>query len=204
VQRISRAAPGPTPDEAKAREEAEAQAKFDAIPPDAPLSAYLPYAGPFANENRRVLALERITTRPGWVNELGALMLDADPRQAEPALRFIGQLPAPSAELFPAVSAAGRDLSARIRKFNTTPPVDDPHMEGAADVAIRFSGWMEAVRTLRAKAGGDFMGELGEILELSRVRTDSQVMRSDVRRVASYYLKTWAGVEPLPDDPPPK
>ena len=29
-------------------------------------------------------------------------------------------------------------------------------------------------------------------------------MQQDVRRVASYYLKTWVGVEPLPGDPPPR
>jgi len=29
-------------------------------------------------------------------------------------------------------------------------------------------------------------------------------MQQDIRRVSSFYLKEWAGVEPLPGDPPPK
>lgn len=31
---------------------------------------------------------------------------------------------------------------------------------------------------------------------------DCTEMRMSVRRVASYHLKRWAGVEPRPDDPP--
>jgi hypothetical protein len=63
---------------------------------------------------------------------------------------------------------------------------------------------MSAVRTLRAGAGGDFVPELQEILTLSRVREDSHCLQADVRRVASYYLKEWAGVEPLAGDPKPR
>jgi len=45
---------------------------------------------------------------------------------------------------------------------------------------------------------------LRTILELSRVRTDSIVMRGDVLRVAGYYMQEWAGLLPLPDDPHPR
>lgn len=71
-------------------------------------------------------------------------------------------------------------------------------------MSVRFSAWMEAVRALREKAGGDFTPELRPILELSRVRPDSHAMRGDVCRVASYYMKQWANLEPLPGDPPPR
>lgn len=200
VQRILPPPPAPTAAEVK---EAEARAKFDALAPDAPLHVWIPYTQPGLNEQRAAAAMQRITARPGLVGELGALMLDADPRRAALAFDLVPRLPQPSAELIPGVSAGGRDIIARMRKFNSTPPENDPSGEGAADVSIRFSAWKEAVRALRTKAGGDFTGDLREITELSRVRTDSQEMRMNVRRVASYYLKKWAGVEPLPDDPPP-
>ena len=63
---------------------------------------------------------------------------------------------------------------------------------------------MVATRSLREKCGGDFVPELRTILELSRVRPDSIVLRGDVCRVASFYLREWAGVAPLPTDPPPR
>ena len=148
--------------------------------------------------------MERITGKEGYVAELGNLMLGEDVRQAEAALRFIGEHPSPDAALVPVVTAAGRDLVIRCKKVNASTVEDDPGYEGAADLSIRFTSWMVAVRALRGRNLGDFLPELGEILELSRVRTDSRVMQQDVRRVASYYLKTWAGVEPLPGDPPPQ
>ena len=88
--------------------------------------------------------------------------------------------------------------------MNATTTQQDPSCLGAADVAVRFSAWMVAVRTLREKSGGDFTPELRTILELSRVRNDSIVMRGDVLRVASYYMQQWAGLTPLPTDPNPR
>ena len=73
-----------------------------------------------------------------------------------------------------------------------------------AAMAGTFSSWMVAIRALREKAKADFVPELREILELSRVRTDSYVMQQDIRRVSSFYMKEWAGVEPQLGDPPPK
>ena len=87
--------------------------------------------------------------------------------------------------------------------MNDTPVDQDPSYQGAADVQVRFSAWRVAVQSLRQKRGADFIPELRRILELSRVRTDSRVLQ-DVRRVASYYAKTWGGIEPAPGDPPPR
>jgi hypothetical protein len=195
--------PAAQPSEADIRE-AEAQAQFDAIPADAPLGVWLPYTKPGLNERRAAAAIQRITDRPGLVRELTPLMLDPDPQQAALALGLVSRLPQPSADLIPGVDAAARDIIARMKEFNAAPPGDDPSYEGAADVGVRFSGWKEAVGALREKAGADFIPELQEMLELSRVRTDSRVMEQSVRRVASYYLQAWAGVAPHPDDPPPR
>lgn len=202
--RVQRIPPPPTRAERQAQEAAEEQARFEAIPPDAPITTWIPYTHLGLDEKRCTVALQRIAGKPGLVAEMNALMLDSDARQASLAMGLIGRLPQPSAELIPGVTAAGRDIVARLARFNVTTPEQDPSFEGAADVSIRFGGWMEAVRTLRKQCAGDFTAELRQILELSRVRNDSSVMRGDVRRVASYYLKEWAGVPPLPDDPPPR
>ena len=74
-----------------------------------------------------------------------------------------------------------------------------PPASARRNVLVRFSSWMTAVRSLRERAGSDFIPELGETLELSRVRPDSIAMR-DVCRVASFYLDEWTGIEPLPGD----
>jgi hypothetical protein len=204
VQRIPPPPPPETEEEYQARQDAAEQAVFDAIAPDASISAWLPYTMSWQKEPLRVAAIQRITGRADFAGELGALMLDADMRQAEAALRFVGELPAPDHSLIPPVTAAGQDVIERMKKVNATPEEQDPSYEGAADVMIRFSAWMTAVRALREKAGGDFIPQLQEMLELSRVRTDSRAMQGEVRRVASYYLQAWAGVAPLPGDPPPK
>lgn len=202
VRRIPPPPPPPTPEEAAAQKEREEQAVFESIPDDAPITALLPYTPSWQNAARREEAIARITGRQDFTGELGRLMLSGDNREAEAALRFVGEMPAPAPALVPAVRAAGRDVIGRMERFNASTVEDDPSFEGAADVSIRFNSWMVATRALREEA--DFVPELSEILQLSRVRTDSHVMQQDVRRVSSYYMQEWAGVEPLPGDPPPR
>ncbi|MBE2179794.1 MAG: hypothetical protein IAE97_04925 [Chthoniobacterales bacterium] len=204
VRRIPPPAPPPTAEEVEAQKDREEQAAFDAIAPDAPLAELLPYTPAWQDAGRREAAIVRITSHPNHAKELGKLMLSPDMRAAESALRFVGDLPSPDPALVPEVRAAGRDVIKRMEKFNAATVEEDPSYEGAADISIRFGSWMSAIRALKDKAGADFTPELAEILELSRVRTDSYVMQEDVRRVASYYMKSWAGVEPLPGDPPPR
>lgn len=204
VKRIPPPPPPPTAEEAEAQKDSEEQAAFDAIAPDAPLAELLPYTPSWQNEARREAAIARIAGRPDHVEELGKLMLAGDMREAESAMRFVGELPAPDPALVPEVRAAGRDVIERMKRFNASAVEEDPSYEGAADISIRFSAWMTAARALKDKAGADFIPELNEVLNLSRIRTDSYVMQQDVRRISSHYMKTWAGVEPLPGDPPPR
>lgn len=204
IQRIPPPPPPPTAEEYEAQKEEAEQAKFDAIPADAPIPVWLEYTPEWMNEKRRMVAVSRILERPQFTQELGALMLDEDPRKAEAALRFVGSIATPSEGIREIVAAAGRDVIRRIKKFNAATEQQDPSYEGAADASIRFGSWMVAVRALREKTKADFVPELREILELSRVRTDSFVMQQDIRRVSSFYMKEWAGVEPMPGDPPPK
>jgi hypothetical protein len=204
VQKIPEPPLPPTQAEVDSARAAEETAAFEAIAADAPLSHWFPYARYGANEERRAMAIARMTAKPTFLAEMQQLMVHEDPRMAEEALRLVEHLPTVPPELVDSVTAAGRDIIERIRKVNVTTPDQDPGYEAAADVSIRFSAWMVAVRSLREKAGGDFIPELKTILEMSRVRPDSIVMRGTVCRVASYYLKEWAGVEPLPGDPPPR
>jgi len=166
------------------------------------MADWLPYLGGGEGEELRKLAIERITTRSGFRDELGEMLVSEETERASIGLRLIDQIEA-DAGLVADVTAAGLDLVERIKVFNATKPEEDPSCLGAADVLVRFSSWMTAVRSLRERAGSDFIPELGETLELSRVRPDSIAMR-DVCRVASFYLHEWTGIEPLPGDPAPR
>lgn len=194
--------PPKTQAEYQAEEAARKEAEFLAIPADAPVQSWFPYLTHEQPQTAR--ARKIIAGRTNLATELGKLALGEDARQANAALRCMSELPNPDADYVAAVETAGRDIAERIRKFNGTPVEADPSYEGAADVSIRFNGWMEAARQLRDKCNGDFTAELKPILELSRIRTDSYVMRTDVCRVASYYLHQWAGIAPLPTDPKPR
>jgi hypothetical protein len=204
VQAIEPPPPGPTHEEIVAKEAAEEQATFDAIPKDAPIATWLPYTRYGAREDRLRIAVERIVARPDYVAELGELMVSPEQEVASDALRLVLHVPQPPAELVSVVADAGRQIVALIRKGNEITPAQDESYLWAADVSVRFSAWMEAVRTLREKSGGDFTPILGEILVLSRVREDSHCMAVDVRRVASYYMQQWAGLQPLAGDPKPR
>lgn len=202
VQKIPLPPPQKTQAEYQAEEAARKEAEFLAIPADAPVQSWFSYLT--HEQTQTVRARKLIAARPNLAAELSQVALGDDARQANAALRFISELPHPNVEFVAAVETAGRDIAERIRKFNGTPVEADPSYEGAADVSIRFNGWMEAARQLRTKCNGDFTAELKPILELSRLRTDSYVMRMDVCRVASYYLQQWAGIAPLPTDPKPR
>jgi hypothetical protein len=82
---------------------------------------------------------------------------------------------------------------------------DDPARNAvAANLSPKFSAWMEAVRALQGRDGASFVPQLQEIATDSRKQPISHVIAIDVLRVASYYLHTWAGIAPLPEDPPPR
>lgn len=106
-------------------------------------------------------------------------------------------------ELLRSVADYGNGLVARLREIVATPVEQDPGNHLAADFSLRFSAGRAAAHHLRA-AGGDFAPQLQAILELSRLREDSLVLTSDVRRVASDWLLQWNGTPAQPDDPPPR
>lgn len=202
LQKVPLPPPPKTREEYEAEQAAEKEAEFATIPTDAPVQSWFPYLTHEQPQTER--ARQIIANRTNLAPELGKLALGEDAQLANAALRCMSELPNPTAEFVTSVETTGRDIAERIRKVNATTAEQDPSYEGAADISIRFNGWMEAARQLRDKCNGDFTTELKPILELSRVRTDSYVMQVDVCRVASYYLHQWAGIAPLPTDPKPR
>ena len=154
---------------------------FEAIPANAPIAVWLPYTRYGAPEDKLSVAVQNITDREDYVGELAPLMIAEDQRMACDALYVVEHIPQPLTDLNAPVEAAGRDIIARLRKVNALTVEEDPSYLAAADVSLRFGAWMVAMRTLRKKTDGDFTAELRVILELSRVRDDSYVIRNDVR-----------------------
>ena len=179
------------------------EAKLDAMQTDTPLEVHFEFTADNAPEGIKSLALERMAARPRFAAEMKALMVGTDAEEAQRVLRLIELVPHPTPELIAAVEFVGQDLAARMRTMNNTPAKADPDFLLANDVAIRFYGWINAVAKLRAKDGGNFIPELRAIVELSRVRSDLEVIRRDVRRVAVSVLSDWAGVPPQAGDPKP-
>lgn len=194
--------PPPPPRDYDAEQAAAKEAEFAAIPPDAPLSRWLAYTGYPQPQTER--ALQAIAKRPNLVREIEELSLSEDNELACQAIRCVGKLPPPLEQFNAPMQRVGQEIAERIRKVNAVSAEQDPSYEGAANVSQRFTAWHQTICVLREKSGGDFTPELRTILELSRIRKDSQSMQMDICRVASFYLHEWAGDAPLPSDPKPR
>lgn len=212
--KVQLAPPPPTEAEQEAATEKEAarlaaedqadQARFDALGPKSPIQDWFPYTKDATPAERMNIAVGNITARPNYVAELAALMIDTDDDVATNALYLVAHLPQPQPALVASVAAAGRDVAARIRRGSDSKSEQDPYGEAVASAAARFKAWTDPAVALRKHSGGDFTAELRPILELSRVRTESRVMRLEVRRSASYQMLEWAKVEPLPGELDPR
>ncbi len=194
--------PPQSPVEYDAEQAALKEAKFVSLPMNSPIETWFPYLEYPQPQTQR--ALVKIVARKNLAEELGVLVIGEDPEKAAAALNVIAMHPRPGQELIPVVKAAGHEIAARITVFNNTPVESDPGFQLAVDPCVRFHRWIGAAASLLEKEHADFTPELKEILELSRARPESHAMRSDINRVASYYLQKWAGIEPLPTDPKPR
>lgn len=204
---VNHPAPATSVVDYEAAKAAKLQAEFDAVLPDAPIPAWFPYTGDGGNPHHRAAALRNIQSNPGHIAELASLMTAEDRQTVVEALKIVQLLPKPVApELKAGVAVCGRRIAQLIRQVNDAPAAEDPSFERAADVSVFFNAWIATARLLRepehAGSAQDFVPELLEILTLSRVRPEIHVMRQDVLRVASHYAEKWAGIAPLPGDPP--
>jgi hypothetical protein len=194
--------PPPPPKNYEAEAAEKKEAEFVALPPDAPLSAWLPCTTYEQPQTKR--ALQAISQRPNLVREMEDLAVGEDAQSGSTALWCIAKLPMPLDQFKAPMQRVGQHIAEQIRKVNGITAGQDPSYLAAGDVSMRFSAWHNLICVLREKCGGDFTPELKNILELSRVRKDSRSMQLDVCRVASYYMQQWAGLAPLPTDPPPR
>lgn len=212
--RVTRIPPGQLPaDEREQKQASSDKSKIDKVPidktridslkPDAPIADWFAHTRLGAPDANREVAIRNIIARPNYVEELSALMLENDHQKASEALYLVNKLPVMPPELTPGVAAAGRDIAARLDKLNEAKLDANATAIAAADITIRFSAWMDAVRALRySSVRADMVPELLAILERSRVRTDIPSIQEDVRRVASKFAKDWARVPPAAGDPP--
>lgn len=195
---------GPSQAELDAKKAADEQAEFAALAPGAPIREWFRYTAYGTAPDRLAIAIKNITSRENFVAELSALIRSDNVEEAKSALYLFEKLPVVPAELVPPVAEYGRKIATAIEAFNASTPEQDPHYQAAADISLQFSPWIDAARAIRKQGCGDLAPELGRILELSRLRADSECMRRDVLRVASYYMHEWTGLVPLPTDPKPR
>lgn len=198
-----RLAPAQAEQEAQVARESEARA-FAALTPTDPVAAWLPYTAYDVRLKWKATALNTLSAHPRLLDELRPIVFGSDLDAATGALRLFLELPRPTAEWNAFFSDVARDIIDRLRTAVAASVEADPSYEAAADASARFSAWRAVVSRLRTEAAGDFVPELAEMLELARQRPDSIALRQDVVRVASYYLKEWAGVAPLATDPLPR
>jgi hypothetical protein len=200
----------PIPPKVLTREEEEAQrlaqirAAYQALTPEAPLAAWLDFTHYRNPEDVQKAAGAAMLTRPAFAQEMAVAMRSEDPALANLALWSFQYLPSVPPALAPEVGAVGEEIAASLRSFLQLPG-DDPTRDAvAAGISRRFSDWMVATRALQAQGDLTCIPVLQEIVSLARQGADHSTIRVDVVRVASFYLHKWAGIAPLPGDPPPR
>jgi hypothetical protein len=110
----------------------------------------------------------------------------------------------PPAELSASIAEVGKRIAQSLRDLENETPDTDEYNAHVSDISTRFSAWMVATRALQEPKLADFTPQLQEILEPARRLDKAYAIRMDVVRVASFYLNKWAGIAPLPGDPPPR
>lgn len=192
-----------SPEQRDAALEAVEEAKLAALTPDTPLAQWLVFTRYGTAQHRIDTAAAAIRARPRFVEEMSYEMLQGSHEASRDALRAVEHIQPPPYELARAIAQVGDDIAASIKSLPTNAPADD-QPDAHADISTRFSAWMAATLALQGRGGVDFVPQLQAIIEPARTHDQSYVLQIDVVRVASFYLKEWAGIEPLPTDPPPR
>jgi hypothetical protein len=197
-------APVLTREQQEAEDDAQKEAAMRALAPDAPLAQWLVWTRYGTPQPRIDAAIAAIRARPDWIGELAHEMLDGEYESSRDALRAIEHIHPPPAELADGIAAVGREIAQTLRDIEKEPPDSERYDALVAGTSTRFSAWMVATRALQEPAVADFTPQLQEILESARRLENAHAIRIDVARVASFYLHKWAGIAPLPTDPPPR
>jgi hypothetical protein len=203
--------PPPTAAERQAQDEAEVlhhvqalRASLTAIPHGAPIAQYLEFTDYGVPQDIKSEALARMRDSEHFTQEYAAAARHANGDTAAMWMRFAAEFPGDRAPVAEAIRLAGEDVRDRLEALDSTAKGDDDSGNVIYDVLVRFGGFFGSAFSLRELAAGDFAPELRGILKVARTRQNLPGIRSDVVRVASYYLQQWAGDAPAADDPPPK
>lgn len=184
-------------------------AEVGAMPPDgASLVDLIKACERLPDSMQATEVARRIDAWPNLADGLAPIVTGEDAELAGAAMRSMRRLALAQDPAIVVLTKAGEDIAGRLERFLPVTPEEDPSYLGAADVGIRFSGWIDAVRSLRVSEHEHVDAALGHLLvrmlEGSRRRPDSHVLRQDVCRVASFYAREWLGLAPAADDPPPR
>jgi hypothetical protein len=192
-----------TDEQQEAKNLADKEAELRALAPDAPLAQWLVFTRYGSPQPIIDAAVVAIRARPDYVNELSREMLDGELEASIDALRVVEHIKPPPADLAPGVAAVGARIAQLLRDLENAKP-GTPEQDAAINaISTRFSAWMVATRALQEPKVADFVPQLKEIIEPARQHDKLYAIRMDVVRVASFYLREWGGIAPLPTDPPP-
>lgn len=200
--------PPPAPVLTREQQEAEADAKQEAamraLAPDAPLAQWLVFTRYGVPQPRIDAAITAIRARPDYLAGMSHEMLRGEYEASRDALRAIEHIQPPPAELTESIRAVGAEIAQSLRELEKKPAESETYSEHVAAISTRFSAWMVATRALQEPQIADFVPQLQEIIAPARRLDQAHAIRIDVVRVASFYLNKWAGIAPLPTDPPPR
>jgi len=196
--------PAPTREQEEAAADAKQEAAMRALAADAPLARWLVFTRYGVPQARVDAAIAAIRARPNFATEMAREMLDGDYESSRDALHAFEHMKPPPAELAGAVAAVGKQIAQSLRNLEKEPADSATYQEEVAGISTRFGAWMVATRALQETKSADFVPQLEEIIAPARRLGDVYAIRIDVVRVASFYLEKWAGIAPLPGDPPPR
>lgn len=200
--------PPPAPTLTREQQEADADAQQEAamraLAPDAPLAQWLVYTRYGVPQPRIDAAVAAIRARPNYPAEMAQEMLTGEHESSRDALRAIEHIQPPPAELADSIAAVGKEIARSLRDLEKESVDGETYNDHVAGISTRFSAWMVATRALQEPKVADFVPQLQEIIEPARRLEQAHAIRIDVVRVASFYLQKWAGIAPLPSDPPPR
>jgi hypothetical protein len=179
-------------------------AQMRALAPDAPLAQWLVHTKYGASQPRIEEAVAAIRARPNYLADMAHEMLDGEYEASRNALRAMEHIKPPPAELAGAVAKVGDQIAQALLDLEKVSPEAAEYNDLVTAADTRFSAWMVAVRALQEPKLADFAPQLQAILGPARRLGDNYAIRVDVVRVASFYLHKYAGIEPLPTDPPPR
>jgi hypothetical protein len=190
--RVQVVPPPETKEEAEARRAREDTTALAALTPQSPLEDILRFTHYSHSEDRRHTAGALLGRRPGLVAEMTEQILSPDQPSANRALRALAYIKPLPPELAPPVAVVGEKVIAAITAFNTAGPDGELVDQGVIKVSSLFSAWHEAQQALHEKAGVNGLPQLKKVLELSLQRQDSHAIKTDVARVAQFYVTKWS------------